>query len=190
MAAASAPKLALIWAEAENGVIGADGGLPWRLPGEMQYFRAATMGKPVIVGRKTFESFPKPLPGRTNIVVSRSASFEHTRVRMARDLDEALAIAGEVAERDAVSEIFVAGGAELYALALPRADRLYRTIVHAEIEGDTRFPAFDDGEFTERRRLDVPADADNAYAFSLCLLERDAPGSSGETESGGGAHDG
>ena len=189
MSAASAPKLALIWAEAENGVIGADGGLPWRLPGEMQYFRAATMGKPVIVGRKTFESFPKPLPGRTNIVVSRSASFEHARVRMARDLDEALAVAGDVAECDAVSEIFVAGGAELYALALPRADRLYRTIVHAEIEGDTRFPAFDDGEFTERRRLDVPADADNAYAFSLCLLERDAPASIGETESEGDAHD-
>ncbi len=166
------PALALIWAMAENRVIGRDGDLPWRLPGEMQYFRAVTLGKPVIVGRKTFESFPKPLPGRTNIVVSRTASFEHARVRMARDLDEAVAIGTEVAERDGVDEIMLAGGAELYALALPRADRLYMTLVHAEIEGDTLFPAFDEDAFVERRRVHVPEDVDNAHAYSLIMMER------------------
>lgn len=172
MAMQGKPALALIWAMAENRVIGRDGDLPWRLPGEMQYFRAVTLGKPVIVGRKTFESFPKPLPGRTNIVVSRTASFEHARVRMARDLDEAIAIGTEVAVRDGVDEIMLAGGAELYALALPRADRLYMTLVHAEIEGDTLFPEFGEGDFEERRRVHVPADADNVHAYSLIMLER------------------
>ena len=172
MATTRRPALALIWAMAENRVIGRDGDLPWRLPGEMQYFRAVTLGKPVIVGRKTFESFPKPLPGRTNIVVSRSASFEHARVRMARDLDEAVSIGEEVAARDGVDEIMLAGGAELYALALPRADRLYMTLVHAEIEGDTLFPPFDEDTFVERRRVHVPADADNVHGYSLIMLER------------------
>ena len=172
MGASSTPALALIWAMDENRVIGRDGELPWRLPGEMQYFRAVTLGKPVIVGRKTFESFPKPLPGRTNIVVSRSASFEHARVRMARELDEALAIGREVAARDGVDEIMLAGGAELYAAALARADRLYMTLVHAEVEGDTFFPDFDADAFEERRRVHVPADADNAFAYSLVMLER------------------
>ena len=164
--------LALIWAMAENGVIGRDGDLPWRLPGEMKYFRAITLGKPVIVGRKTFESFPKPLPGRTNIVVSRNFEHDHPRVRVAADLDRAIAIGREVAEADGVDEIMVAGGAELYALALPRADRLYMTLVHAEIDGDTRFPEFDRSEFAEKRHLRVPADVDNPYDYSLVMLER------------------
>jgi dihydrofolate reductase len=166
------PRLALIWAMSENGVIGADGGLPWRLPGEMQYFKAVTLGKPVIVGRKTFESFPKPLPGRTNIVVSRTAEIDHARVRVARDLDAAIAIGREVAAADGVDEIMVAGGAELYALALPVADRLYMTVVHETIDGDTVFPDFDADAFAERRRLRVPADGDNPYAYSLVMLER------------------
>lgn len=172
MTTSPGPALSLIWAMAENRVIGRDGDLPWRLPGEMQYFRAVTLGKPVIVGRKTFESFPKPLPGRTNIVVSRTASFEHARVRMARDLDEAVAIGEEVAQRDGVDEVMLAGGAELYALALPRADRLYMTLVHADIDGDTLFPTFDEDAFVERRRVNVPADADNVHAYSLIMLER------------------
>ncbi|HSG90975.1 MAG TPA: dihydrofolate reductase [Pseudomonadales bacterium] len=166
------PALALIWAMAENRVIGRDGDLPWRLPGEMQYFRALTLGKPVIVGRKTFDSFPKPLPGRTNIVVSRSAEYDHPRVRAARSLSEAIAIGREVAARDGVDEIMVAGGAELYAEALAVADRLYMTLVHATPEGDTLFPAYDEDEWQERRRVDVPADVDNLFAYSLIMLER------------------
>lgn len=173
--AADEPLLALIWAMAENRVIGAEGGLPWRLPGEMQYFRALTLGKPVIVGRRTFESFPKPLPGRTNIVVSRSIEIDHPRVRVARDLDEAIAIGREIARRDGVDEIMVAGGAELYAQALPIADRLYMTLVHATPDGDTRFPEFDEHDWVERRLLRVPADADNPFDFSLVMLERRAP---------------
>lgn len=174
MTDASAAKLALIWAMAENGVIGRDGSLPWRLPAEMQYFKAATLGKPVIVGRKTFESFPKPLPGRTNIVVSRTARFEHPRVRMAKDFEEAIAIGQEIAARDEVDEVMLAGGAELYALGLPLADRLYMTLVHADIAGDTVFPTFNEDAFSERRRLLVPADVDNAHDFSLVMLERRA----------------
>ena len=177
--AATRPKdiaLALIWAMGENRVIGADGGLPWRLPGEMQYFRALTLGKPVIVGRRTFDSFRKPLPGRTNIVVSRSARIDHPRVRVARSLDAAIDIGREVAERDGVDEIMVAGGAQLYAEALPRADRLYVTLVHAGPEGDTRFPDYDEAAWVERRRLRVPADADNAFDFSLLMLERRTAG--------------
>lgn len=173
-------QLALIWAMAENRVIGADGGLPWRLPGEMQYFRALTLGKPVIVGRRTFDSFRKPLPGRTNIVVSRSAEIDHPRVRVARSLEAAIDIGREIAARDGVEEIMVAGGAELYAEALPRADRLYLTLVHATPDGDTRFPDYDETAWVERRHLRVPADADNPLEFSLIMLER-RDGAAGDT---------
>lgn len=166
------PALALIWAMAENRVIGRGNTLPWRLPGEMQYFRAITLGKPVIMGRKTFESLAKPLPGRTNIVVTRNASFDHPRVKVARDLDAAIEIARGQALIDGVDEIMVIGGAELYAAALPLADRLYMTLVHAEPEGDTFFPDFDEAAWQEQRRLRVPEDSDNVFAFSLIMLER------------------
>lgn len=165
-------RLALIWAMGENRVIGRGDTLPWRLPGEMQYFRAITLGKPVIMGRKTFDSLAKPLPGRTNIVVSRSASIDHPRVKMARSLDEALRLGRAQAEVDGQQEVVVMGGAELYAAALPLADRLYLTLVHAEPEGDTFFPQYDGSEWQEKRRLRIPADADNVFDFSLILMER------------------
>ncbi len=165
-------RLALIWAMAENRVIGRDNGLPWRLPGEMQYFRAMTLGKPVIMGRRTFESLPKPLPGRTNIVLSSGLQVDHPRVRLARTLDEALRLGAEQARADGVDEVMVMGGAELYAATLPLADRLYLTLVHAAPEGDVCFPDYDPGDWVECRRLQVPADADNPHAFSLVLLER------------------
>lgn len=165
-------RVALIWAMGENRVIGRGNTLPWRLPGEMQYFRAVTLGKPVIMGRKTFDSLAKPLPGRTNIVVSRSASVDHPRVKMARSLEEALRLGRAQAEVDGQQEVVVMGGAELYAAALPLADRLYLTLVHAEPEGDTFFPEFDDATWQEKRWLRIPADADNVYDFSLILMER------------------
>lgn len=165
-------RVALIWAMGENRVIGRGNTLPWRLPGEMQYFRAITLGKPVIMGRVTFDSLAKPLPGRTNIVVSRSAEVDHPRVKMARSLKEALRIGRAQAEVDGQDEIMVMGGAELYAAALPLADRLYLTLVHAEPDGDTFFPAYDEGEWQEKRRLRIPADADNVHDFSLVLMER------------------
>lgn len=166
-------RVALIWAMGENRVIGRGNTLPWRLPGEMQYFRAVTLGKPVIMGRKTFDSLAKPLPGRTNIVVSRSASVDHPRVKMARSLEEALRLAVAQAEVDGQQEIVVMGGAELYAAALPHADRLYLTLVHAEPDGDTFFPEFDGSKWREKRRLRIPADADNVFDFSLILMELD-----------------
>ncbi len=165
-------RLALIWAMGENRVIGRGNTLPWRLPGEMQYFRAVTLGKPVIMGRKTFESLAKPLPGRTNVVVSRALATEHPRVKVTRSLEEALRVARAQAAVDGQDEVFVMGGAELYAAALPLADRLYLTLVHAEPEGDTFFPDFDAARWQEKRRLRVPADADNIHDFSLILLER------------------
>jgi len=156
----------------ENRVIGRGNSLPWRLPGEMQYFRAVTLGKPVIMGRKTFDSLAKPLPGRTNIVVSRSASVDHPRVKMARSLEEALRIGRAQAEVDGQHEVMVMGGAELYAAALAHADRLYLTLLHASPEGDTFFPEWDASQWQEKRLLRIPADADNVYDFSLILLER------------------
>jgi len=156
----------------ENRVIGRGGTLPWRLSGEMQYFRAITLGKPVIMGRKTFDSLAKPLPGRTNIVVSRSATVDHPRVKMARSLEEALRLGCAQAEADGQQEVVVMGGAELYAAALPLADRLYLTLVHAEPDGDTCFPVYDGADWQEKRSLRIPADADNVYDFSLILLER------------------
>lgn len=175
MIAAQSPtsiRIALIWAMADNRVIGRNNGLPWRLPGEMLYFRAATLGKPVIMGRRTFESLPKPLPGRTNIVVSSASQVDHPRVRVVRSLEQALAMGREQAAADGVDEVMIMGGAELYRASLPLADRLYLTRVHAEPEGDVLFPEFDAGEWVERRALHVPADADNVHAFSLVLLER------------------
>ncbi len=169
---AAAIKVALIWAMGENRVIGRGNTLPWRLPGEMQYFRAITLGKPVIMGRKTFESLAKPLPGRTNIVVSRSVTNDHPRVKVARTLEEALTLARAQAELDGQEEVFVIGGADLYRAALPLADRLYLTLVHAAPDGDTFFPEYDVGAWQEKRRLRVPADADNVFDFSLILLER------------------
>lgn len=165
-------RVALIWAMGENRVIGRGNALPWRLPGEMQYFRAITLGKPVIMGRRTFESLPKPLPGRTNIVVSRDLQVEHPRVVVVRSLEAALAIGREQAAADGQDEVIVMGGAELYAAALPLADRLYLTLVHASPEGDVFFPEFDAACWREMRRLRVPADADNVHDYSLILLER------------------
>jgi dihydrofolate reductase len=165
-------RVALIWAMGENRVIGRGNTLPWRLPGEMQYFRAITLGKPVIMGRKTFDSLAKPLPGRTNIVVSRSAKVDHPRVKMARSLEEALRLGRAQAEVDGQREVVVMGGAELYAAALPLADRLYLTLVHAEPDGDTYFPEYDGAGWEEKRRLRIPADADNVFDFSLILMER------------------
>lgn len=167
------PRLALIWAMSENRVIGRGGTLPWRLPGELRYFRAVTLGKPVLMGRKTFASLPKPLPGRTNIVLTRDAEFTaDPRVKVVHDLDAALEAGRAQALVDGVDELMVIGGAELYAAALPRADRLYLTLVHAEVEGDTFFPEFDERAFEERRRLHVPADGEDVFDYSLVLLER------------------
>jgi dihydrofolate reductase len=164
--------IALIWAMSSNGVIGRDRGLPWRLPKDMQHFMATTMGKPVIMGRKTFETMKAPLPGRTNIVVTRDSAYRRDGIKVAYDLGRALRLAEDQCEIDGGDEIMVAGGADIYQLTLPVATRLYMTVVDADIEGDTFFPDIDFDEWQEVQRHSFPADAINGYSFSFVVFER------------------
>ena len=160
-------------ARARNGVIGKDGGLPWRLKSDLAIFRAVTMGKPVIMGRKTWDSLPKkPLVGRTNIVLSRDGSFEPKGAVACEDFSEAVQIAREQAEEDGQGEICVIGGASLFELALGRASRLYLTEVEAEPEGDVRLPAIDESRWREVRRETYPASDQDQHAFTFRVLER------------------
>jgi dihydrofolate reductase len=169
----SAPVLAIVAARARNGVIGRDGALPWRLKSDMALFKATTLGRPVIMGRKTWDSLPrKPLPGRANIVLSRDGTFEPQGALVCDSFQEALAIAREQAEEDGAAEVCVIGGVTLFALALPKARRLYLTEVEAEVEGDVRFPAFEETVWREARvEPHVAADGDD-YAFTFRVLER------------------
>ncbi len=160
-------------ARSRNGVIGRDGGLPWRLKSDMAIFRAVTMGKPVIMGRKTWDSLPKkPLIGRTNIVLSKDGSFEPKQAVVCDEFAEAVSIAREQAEEDGRDEYCVIGGASLFELALPRAKRLYLTDVDAEIEGDVVLSPIDESRWTEVRREEHPAGPDDEYAFTFRVLER------------------
>lgn len=144
------PIVSLVAALARNRVIGAGDRLPWHLPEDLRRFKRLTMGAPVIMGRKTHQSIleqaGRPLPGRRNIVVTRQADARWDGCEVARSLDDAIALAGEA------PEVFVIGGAELYRLALPRADRLYLTLIDADYEGDTFFPAFDPADWRETAR--------------------------------------
>lgn len=162
----SGADLALIVAMTPDRVIGRDNGLPWRLPEDLRRFKAITLGKPVIMGRRTWESIGRPLPGRRNIVVSGRADFAPAGAEVVRDLDAALALAGDV------PEVMVIGGAQLYAAALPRATRLYLTDVHADIDGDAWFPAFDLEAWREVAREAHPADERHAHAMTFRVLER------------------
>ena len=160
-------------ARARNGVIGKDGGLPWRLKSDLAIFRAVTMGKPVIMGRKTWESLPKkPLVGRTNIVLSHDGSFEPKGAVVCEDFSEAVGIARDQAEEDGQGEVCVIGGASLFELALTRARRLYLTEVDAEPEGDVRLSPIDESRWREVRREDYPASDDDQHAFTFRVLER------------------
>jgi dihydrofolate reductase len=158
--------LTLIVAVAENGVIGSRGALPWRLPDELAHFKRTTVGKPVLMGRRTYESLGRPLPGRANVVVSRDPKFTTHGALVARDLDEAIGM------HAAAPEQFVIGGASLYAEALPRAERIYLTRVHARPTGDVHFPELGSGEWGESLVSEHPADARHAHAFSIYLLVR------------------
>jgi dihydrofolate reductase len=159
--------LAIIAALSRNRVIGKDNQLPWRLPADLKHFKAVTLGKPVIMGRKTFESIGKPLPGRANIVVSRDPHFHADGIAVAHSLDDALA------QAHAAPEIMLIGGAQLYAQALPRAQRLYLTLIDTDIEGDAHFPDYDPSDWRETAREDHAADVNNPYPYSFVVLERD-----------------
>ena len=164
-------------ARARNGVIGRAGGLPWRLKSDLALFKATTMGKPLIMGRKTWESLPRrPLPGRMNLVVTRDGSYEELGkakgALVCERFDEAVQIAREQAEDDGVDEVCVIGGADIFALAMPRASRIYITEVDAEVEGDVRFPPFDESRWTEVSREDHAAGEGDDHAFVFRVLER------------------
>jgi dihydrofolate reductase len=160
-------------ARARNGVIGKDGGLPWRLKTDLANFRAVTMGKPVIMGRKTWDSLPKrPLVGRTNIVLSRDGSFEPKGCVVCEEFSEAVSIAKEQAEEDGRDEVCVIGGVSLFELALPRARRLYLTEVHADAQGDITLKGFDESQWKEVRSQDYPAGEDDDHPFTIRVLER------------------
>ena len=167
------PHIALVVARARNGVIGRDGGLPWRLRSDLQRFKAVTLSKPCIMGRKTWDSLPlKPLPGRLNLVLSKDESFEPKGALACLTLDEAIEIAREQAVDDGVGEVCVIGGAGLFAATLPRARRLYLTEVEAEPEGDVLFPPFDETAWTEVSCEAVPAGEKDDHAFAFRVLER------------------
>lgn len=166
------PRISLVVAVGENGVIGRGGALPWRLSGDLKYFKRVTLGRPVIMGRKTYESIGKPLPGRTNIVVSRQQGFEAPGCLVCQSFEAAL----EAARREAVAlradEICVIGGAGLYDTALAGADRIYLTEVHLAPEGDTFFPKLDKAQWREiQRDLQKAGDRDDG-AYDFVILDR------------------
>lgn len=165
-------RLAMMAAKASNNVIGRDNKLPWYLPNDLKYFKQVTLGKPIVMGRNTWESLKRPLPGRTNIVISRQADYVAEGAKVVGTLDEALELAGHVAHIDGQDELVVIGGAQIYALALPRAERLYLTEVHADVPGDTYFPAVDAAQWREIGRDDFQAKGPNPYDYSFVVYER------------------
>ena len=160
-------RLSLIVAMDENRLIGRGNRLPWHLPADLAYFKRTTMGKPVVMGRKTYESIGRPLPGRRNIVVSRDPEFAAQGTEVVGGIDQALARCPDA------EEIMLIGGASLYAQTLPRADRLYLTVIHHAFEGDTWFPALEPGRWREEKRQNFDADETNPYAYSLIDLVRE-----------------
>jgi dihydrofolate reductase len=166
------PHLTLVVAVAKNGVIGRDGDLPWRLSSDLKRFKAATMGKPVLMGRKTWESLPrKPLPGRKNLVLSRDAQFKAESAWLYTDLAAMLAAGRAMAMADGGDEVCIIGGAHLFEATLPLADRILLTEVNLEPEGDTHL-AFDLAQWREVSREDVAASANDDADFTVRLLER------------------
>ncbi len=166
-------KLAIVVAIAENGVIGRDNGMPWRLSGDMAFFKRVTMGKPVVMGRKTWESLPrKPLPGRPNIVVTRDETYEAEGAEVFTDVAEAVARGIDLAKESGAEEVSVIGGAQIYAETIDACDRLYITEVHATPEGDTHFPAFDPSAWREVSRERHEAGEKDSAAYSFVTLER------------------
>jgi dihydrofolate reductase len=168
-------EIVLIVAVADNGVIGADGAIPWRLKSDMQRLKASTIGKPVVMGRKTFMSLRRPLAGRTNIVVTRDQDFRSPGAVVTTSFADARAVALGDALRRSVTEIAVIGGSEIYAQWMPCADRLEVTEVHARPEGDTHFAAIDPAKWQEVARVQNPAGPDDSVAFSYVTYRRRQP---------------
>ena len=164
------PAISFVVARADNGVIGRDNGLPWHLPADLRHFKRLTVGKPVVMGRRTFESIGKPLPGRHNIVLTRDPDWRAEGVTVVANLAEAIAAAG-LDPKTRAEEVMIIGGAAVYADALPVATRVYLTEVHDAPAGDTVLPAFDRARWRETAREDHPAE-DDRPAYSFVTLER------------------
>jgi dihydrofolate reductase len=164
--------ISIVVAVADNGVIGRDRGLPWRISSDLKTFRRLTMGKPLIMGRRTFQSLKKPLDGRDNIVVTGNSGYRPEGALTVADFDAALALARTCAEQRGVDEIAVVGGTAIFAAALPIADRIYKTEVHGSPEGDAQFPAVDWSEWQEVTREDLPRGPADDYAATLVVLDR------------------
>ncbi|WP_423069383.1 dihydrofolate reductase [Devosia sp. CN2-171] len=162
----------MIAAVGANGVIGAEGEIPWRLPTDFAHFKRTTLGKPLIMGRKTFESIGKPLPGRTNIIVTRQADYSAEGILVARSLAEALERAQQVAVADGSQEVFIGGGGEIYREAMSLAQRLYVTHVDASPAGDAFFPTIDPKIWEVEAVLDVQRTERDSHAFTVKLYHR------------------
>ena len=160
--------VSLIVAAAANGVIGRDGGLPWRLPADLRHFKRTTMGHHLIVGRRTWEEVGRPLPGRTMVVVTRDPALQIPEAVVVHSLQEAVAVAVGAGD----DEVFVAGGGQIYRQAMPMADRIYLTRVHVDVEGDTTFPELDGEAWRLVSREDHEADERNPYPYSFLVYER------------------
>ncbi len=169
------PELFLIAAVARNGVIGADNDMPWRLPTDLKHFKAKTLGKPMIMGRKTFQSLPGLLPGRPHIVITRDSRFHAEGAETAVSLDAAIERAATLAMEAGVEEIAVIGGGQVYGLAMARAERLEITEVQAEPDGDTRFPEIDPLVWGEVARERVPKSERDSDAVEFVTYERIIP---------------
>lgn len=160
------PTLSAIVAMSENRVIGIDNQLPWRIPADLKHFKTITTGHPILMGRKTFESIGRPLPNRTNIILTRNANYDAPGCVVVTSIDDA------IAKADPATEIFIIGGAEIYQQCLARVDQLYLTIVHEQFEGDAFFPELNSMEWREEDRVDHVADNENPYAYSFIKLRR------------------
>ncbi|MEH6825860.1 MAG: dihydrofolate reductase [Motiliproteus sp.] len=165
-------QLALIVAQSQNRVIGRNNTLPWYLPEDLKYFKAVTLGKVIIMGRKTYESIGRPLPGRTNIVVSRNPDYMREGVQVVGSLPQAIEQAQAISAIKGVDEALVIGGAELYAQALPLAQRLYLTQVHQSVEGDAFFPELAESQWRQVSRQDFEAVAPNPHKYSFVVFDR------------------
>lgn len=165
-------RIAMIWAMAENRVIGINNNLPWHLPNDLKYFKKLTTGKPVIMGRKTYESIGKPLPNRINIVVTRDTDYDAPGIKVVNTVESAIELADAECLVSGNDEVIIMGGAEIYKACLPKADRLYLTQVHAEVKGDAYFPEFDIKEYQEISREDFNADGPNPYDYSFMVFDR------------------
>ncbi len=169
----------LVVAATCNGIIGRNGDMPWRMPSSLRRFRALTMGRPMIMGRKTFEAIGRPLDGRDTIVVTRDGAFAHAGVHTASSVEQALALACSLAAARSTQEIIIAGGGEIYRAALPIASKVHLDLVHATLDGDTTFPELAPGEWQEVDRASVEPHANDQFAMTaITYIRRHLPSAS------------